>query len=304
MKKFLLVLLIFMTAWFTMDGSDFGDFDKIEKSKIEKSLKFNSSRKSLEVDNVFGAVKVTGYNGDVLKLRISKTIKAKTKEALLKAKNEVKLDITTDNGKILLYVDGPFRDDDHRREGRHSKKMKYIVQYDMEILVPRKVELSIKTVTEGDIDIQKIIGNCKVRHANGKIFIKDLNGNFNLKTANGKIEAIKVNGSGDVYTANGKVYVQFTKNPVSDCSFKTINGNVDVRFISGLSGSFNLKTLHGKIFSDFPFEYLPVKQMKGTRKDGRFVYKSNRFNSIKVGKGGPTISMDTLNGSLIIGKGV
>ncbi len=63
-------------------------------------------------------------------------------------------------------MNGPFRYNDRRRNGWQIKKLGYIVQYDMEIQVPQRVELSVKTITEGNIDIQKIIGKCRVRHAN------------------------------------------------------------------------------------------------------------------------------------------
>jgi len=111
-----------------------------------------------------------------------------------------------------------------------------------------------------------------------------------------------MDGSGNAHTVNGKVSVFFSRNPKSDCSFRTINGNVELSFPGRISADFLLKTFNGKIYSDYEVEYLPVSPVKGTRKNGKWVYKSSRFQAIRISSGGPNIKMDTLNGNLLIAK--
>ncbi len=277
------MLLVLVMSILLLQGDAFR-FEK--KEKISKTLKFQdpSKPKDLQVDNIFGSIAVTGYNGTEVKLIAHKTIKARTEGRIEKAQQEVKLDITEEGNIIDIYVDGPFRcrhKDD--REGRHDPG--YQVHYDFEIKVPRKTNIFLKTVTDGDIIVNGIEGEFEVNNVNGEITMGDLS------------------GSGKAHTVNGEVKVAFSKNPDSDCSFKTINGDIEVAFVKNLSADFHLKTFHGDAYSDFAVSYLPtVSSSSVERKNGKYVYKSNRYTDIRVGSGGPEIKMDTLNGDLLINK--
>jgi DUF4097 and DUF4098 domain-containing protein YvlB len=285
---FLLVLgfmLLFLAAGRHHD--DFSDLTEKETQTIKKDLEFGkgTQQRTFEIDNVFGSINVKGYSGTNVKLTVQKTIRARTKQTLQKAKEEVTLDISSENNHILVYVDGPFRRDDCKIN-LDLRDLGYIVQYDFEVSVPRSTAVSLKTVTNGDIDVTGI------------------NGDFNIRNVNGKIRILGIAGSGKAHTVNGKVETVFTKNPGSNCSFRTINGNLEVTFLPKLSADFQLKTFNGKIYSDFPPIYLPPSLIKGERKKGKYVYKSSRFQGIRIGSsGGPTIKMDTLNGNIILSKG-
>lgn len=290
MKRHTLILLILIFAFsVTSVSSKNADREKLkveEKEQIERTLHFQdlSRPKEVLVDNIFGSISVEGFNGQDVQLVVHKTIKARNKEKILKAREEVKLDIKEENNTIDLYVDGPFRDRDE--EGRHRGRWDpgYRVHYDFRIKVPRQTNLFLKTATDGKIRVENVEGEFDIRHANGRI------------------DLIEVAGSGNANTANGDVRVIFSKNPESDCSFKTVNGDVTVSFQKNLSADFRLKTFHGDGYSDFPITYLPSRAAKKGREDGKFVYKSDRSVGIRVDRGGPEILMDTLNGDLLIQK--
>lgn len=67
---------------------------------------------------------------------------------------------------------------------------------------------------------------------------------------------------------------------------------------------FRLKTFHGKAYTDFKYEKLPVKVEKSEKNNrkGQYVYRLNHLFGVRIGKGGPDIKMDTLNGNLFIKK--
>ncbi len=260
---------------------------QIQKTEdIQKTLTFadRSGTGEIVVDNIFGSITVEGYTGNDVKLTVHKTIKAKSQETLERARKEVMLDISTEGRTINLYVDGPFRDrdEDGRNEWRNPG---YQVQYDFAIKVPQRVNISLKTVTEGDIVVNGVEGDFDVRNVNGKVTITE------------------ITGSGRAHTVNGAVKVVFTRNPREDCSFKTVNGDVDVYFTDNLSADFQLKTFHGDMLTDYPVKYLPLKSApQGERKGGKYVYKGNRFVGVQTGSGGPEMTMDTLNGDILIHK--
>jgi hypothetical protein len=285
--RFLIILTLVLTFNFANSrSSDDEKYNVKEKEKIERTLRFQnpSQLKEVWIDNIFGSITVEGSNGEEVVLLVHKTIKAKNKEKLQKAREEVKLDIKEEGNTIDLYVDGPFRDYEGKRGKRGRYDPGYRVHYDFQVKVPHQTNLSLKTATDG------------------KIRVENVNGAFDIRHANGEIDLIEVAGSGDAHTANGDVRVIFSKNPQSSCSFKTVNGDVKVSFLKNLSADFRLKTFNGDGYSDFPIKYLPSRPAKKGRKDGKFIYKSDRFVGVRVDRGGPEILMDTFNGDLLIQK--
>jgi hypothetical protein len=254
-----------------------------ESKEIKKTLKFEGfgERRVLFVDNIFGSIDVTGYDGEEVILLAKKTIKGRTKEKIERAKKEVSLDISTKDNSIELYVDGPFRKQD-RSCHWEGEKFGYLVKYDFQLKLPKKVNIFLKTVNDGDIYVTNIEGDFTIRNVNGEISVKN------------------IAGSGKAHTVNGEVKVSFTKNPSEDCSFRTVNGDVQLKFPQRPSADFFLKTFNGGIYTDFDVIHLPSTPTKGKRIKGKFIYKSNRFQGVRIGRGGPKIKMDTLNGDLLI----
>lgn len=284
MKKTIFILLIFI-ATNTLVLAD-RNFRVEEKEEIRKTLNFQDPSKSKElvVDNVFGSIDVRGYDGQDVELLVHKTIRARSQEKMQKAKEEVQLEITEEANTIDLYVDGPFRCSNDRKRWRSWRDPGYEVLYNFTLKVPYQTSLYLKTVNKGKITVQNVKGE------------------FAIRNVNGEIEIDKVVGSGEAHTVNGKVKVLFSQNPRSDCSFRTINGNIEVTFLEDLSADFRLKTFNGDAYSDFPFSYTPSKPAVQGRKEGKYVYKSDRFTGVRIGKGGPEIKMDTLNGDILIAR--
>jgi len=85
--------------------------------------------------------------------------------------------------------------------------------------------------------------------------------------------------------------------------FKSFNGKLDVTFQPSLSADLRLKTFNGHAYTDFDVTTLPVPGESGERKDGKFVYKTDRLTSMRVGAaGGPELRFETFNGDIHIQK--
>ncbi|MCP5104210.1 MAG: hypothetical protein GY950_12560 [bacterium] len=284
MRRLLLIILTLLLTALLTEAHNFKKNLKVKESKnIEKTLTFNDGSKpgTFKIDNVFGAIHLEGYEGNAVKMSAVKTIKAKSKEKLQAAQKEVKLEISSEGNTINVLVDGPFRKKDGSINWNTMEKG-YIVQYDFTVKVPRKTELSLRTID------------------NGGISVNGVRGDFDIHGVNGGIRMKEIFGSGNAHTVNGKVLVDFVKNPTGDCSFHTINGKIELNCRPGLSADFQFKTFNGKIYSDFPYKYLPAAPGKGKRENGRYVYKSNRFQGVRIAKGGAAIKMETLNGNIYI----
>jgi DUF4097 and DUF4098 domain-containing protein YvlB len=109
-----------------------------------------------------------------------------------------------------------------------------------------------------------------------------------------------VEGSGSVSTVNGGVKVAFASNPKAATSFHSVNGTLDVTFRGGLNADVHMKTMNGGMYTDFPVTTLPIASTQPEQRNGKFVWRSNRMTGVRIGSGGPELSFETLNGSVLI----
>jgi len=257
-----------------------------KKEETTKTLRFaDPSRPGrVVVDNIFGFIHVEGYDGREVELALTKTVFARNDARLEAAQAEVKLDITEQGDKVDLYVDGPFRDSERERRVRQRRDPGYEVRYDFTLRVPRRVDLDLATVTDGDI------------------LVRGVEGEFAVHNVNGKVRLDAVAGSGEAETVNGEVRVVFRRPPGSDCSFKTLNGDVTLFFPGVPSADFRLRTMHGDLYTDFDVAPLPPGPATSERREGKFTYQSDRFVGVRTGKGGPEVRCETMNGDVLIKK--
>ncbi len=254
-----------------------------EKEEVKKSFRLaDADRRQLVVDNINGEINVVGYDGDSIELVAHKEIKAESDKKLEEAKREVKLEIKEEKNKIVFYVDAPWRSG----EGIHYRGWHYCgydVIYDFDLKVPRKMSLYLKTVNHG------------------KVLVQSVEGEFEIHNVNAGVEMSDINGPALVSTVNGPIKVSFAQNPGSECSFKTVNGKIEVVLHDGLNADMKLKTFNGKVYTDFEVSSVPredrtVEERRGSRR----IYRRGDSYTVRVGKGGPEFSFDTLNGSIYV----
>jgi hypothetical protein len=285
-RKSIVRVLLGMLGPETVSAKSRDDDDRYlssrDEEKIQKSFTLPAAgQKSLEIDNVWGSIEVVADTTDKVDLTVQRTNRAESKNKLELAKKEVTLDVTQEEGAVKLYVNGPFRcqcDD-----CRHSRDDDgYRVKMDFKVHVPRDIDIKVKTVNEG------------------RVVVRNINGSFLVRNVNGDIEMDNVAGSGTARTVNGPVIVSFRQNPHENSEFKTVNGNIELRFVHDLSADFRFKTFNGAIYSDFPVTTLPVHAIQEERRDGKMVYRADRYTGARVNSGGPEIQIENLNGDIRI----
>lgn len=251
-----------------------------EQETIEKNLTLSGQPMRLVVDNLDGYVHVTGTaSGSQVHVVAHKTIRAETQADLNQAKSEVKLDMTEQPGSVSIDYEAPWRCNGNCSGCCNEHRHFYEVTYDIDVQAPRAARMVISTV-------------------NGPLEVNQVNGDFDIHGVNGGIRMTAIGGSGDVHTVNGPINIQFARNPSQPCSFKSVNGTLDAQFEPGLSADLLFKIFHGQIYSDFDVTPLAVPPGEPERKNGMFVYRSNRLSGGRAGHGGPQLSFDTLNGSI------
>ena len=249
----------------------------------------NPQAARVEVDNVFGSIRVTAGTGREVVVVANELVTAETKEKLAEARQEVKLDMAQKGDTVRLYVDGPFRCDCgdccKDKQGRRNRGFDgYQVKYDFEIQAPAGSSLWLRTINDGEIKVNGIAGD------------------YNVENINGGIEFLEAGGSGRIYALNGGVKVTFQRNPRAASTFGSLNGEVELQFQPDLAADFRIKTFNGEVYTDFPVTSLPLQPASLERRNGRLTRKGDRYTGVRIGAGGPEIKLDGFNGDMRILK--
>jgi hypothetical protein len=279
MKKWLFLIVVVLITGSLPAGND--GWAHQAKEPVERRLTLDRPGEAvtLDVDNVIGSITVTAADGSDIGLSAVRLARAATAEDLQRAGREVKLEITQKDNFVRLYVDGPFRAKENRGQER-----RYSVRYDFTLTVPRRTEIRLKTVTGGDVRVSGTEGPFRVDNVNGRIVMNGMA------------------GDGHAATVNGSVHADFRRGPARPCEFHTVNGDIDLAFPEELNADVRLKTLNGDAWSDFEFTALAANPPISERRDGLTRIAADHCRNLRLGKGGPIIAMETVNGDVTIAR--
>jgi hypothetical protein len=148
---------------------------------------------------------------------------------------------------------------------------------------------------ENDVSVRftvKLPKGVRIRtnSVNGELSIAGATAEVVAHTVNGRIDAASTTGPVDARTVNGEINVRMDAIPASteDLEYSTVNGSVTIELPSDFSGELEMETVNGSLQSDFPVTM-----------QGRW---NPRHLRAKIGEGGPTIRLKTVNGSVELRK--
>lgn len=161
-------------------------------------------------------------------------------------------------------------DEDNYR-GRTDRRMRENdVVVDFSIRVPKGVKVAARTVN-GDVRVDDAAAEVDAESVNGGVIVSTVGGPVNAQTTNGSVRATM-----------GK----FDLN--SDLRFSSVNGSVVVEFMGEIDANIELTTTNGHFLTDFPVTIT-----------GRI---DPRHLRATLGKGGPRIRLETVNGNVELRK--
>jgi hypothetical protein len=254
----------------------------VETRALEDSVPIDAAAPlHVVVDDVFGSIKVTAHDAATVEMHATETVRAKSRFDLGRPRSDVTLRTERDGGEVAFLVRRP----DGQCDCSSNHWDGYVVEYDIELEVPRGASLDLSTVNEGDIVVDGVEGDFEIANVNGAIRLGGLRGSGHIRTVNGPIEAV------------------FAHAPAGPVSFKTINGRVEAAFPDDLSADLRFKTMHGEIWTDFKGEPLAAAVTREHAQRGNgWVLRSSSQGGIRVGNGGPTHEFETLNGDIVVRK--
>jgi len=233
---------------------------------------------AIEVANIFGSIEIVGSDSDDVQMDVDKSIRARSNQALERAKKEVTLNTSKDSG--LLRVGVKYPSPCAPPDCWSFEDRSYRVTMNFRLRVPHNSDLTLKTV-EGR-----------------EVRVRDVSGTFAISNVNGPITMEEVTGSGTARTVNGPIKVTFRKNPERDCQFASVNGGVSLYFLKNLSADFRFRTFSGSVDSDFPILAAPMSAPAEERRGAGVYFRTSAFEGGRVGAGGPLIRVESLNGNV------
>jgi hypothetical protein len=160
---------------------------------------------------------------------------------------------------------------------------------DLDIQVPSKTSLNLKTMNGGNIVIEGVDGEIEVTNMNGGVTLNNISGSVVAHSMNGKVVA-----SLRQATANKPM------------AFTSMNGNIDVTLPPSLKANMKMRTDNGEIYSDFDIQIRPSNGPTTTdnrSRGGPFRVELDKNVLGAVNGGGPDFDLRTLNGNIYIRKG-
>jgi hypothetical protein len=235
----------------------------------------------LVIENIWGNVRVrTGTTREIV-VTVDEKRSAPTQELFELSKRMIYLEVEADAAGVSMVVGKPPEVLRDRRERCRGCR----VDYQFEVTVPPGTQIDVSTVTDGSIDVAGAGGSVSASNVNGPVAANNLQDCEQIESINGEVE------------------VSFARAPSRDCSIKTINGDITLTVPGGAGLDASLSMMQGKVVSEFDLEplALPAKVQQSTQ-DGHFVYRIEQASGVRLGNGGPTFSIESLNGDLRIRK--
>lgn len=234
----------------------------------------------LLIDNIWGNVRVRIGSAREIAVTVDEKRSAPSQELFELSKQTIFLDVQANADGVAMVVGKP---EDTTVRPRINRCRGCRVDYQFEVTVPPGTQIDVSTVTDGGIDVAGGGGPVSASNVNGPVAVKDLQECSQIESVNGEVE------------------VSFARAPSRDCSIKTINGDITLTVPRGTGLDAALSVMQGNIVSEFDLEPLALPAKIDQRKEeGRFVYHIEQAAGIRLGSGGPTFSIESLNGDLRI----
>jgi len=161
---------------------------------------------------------------------------------------------------------------------------------DLEIQVPTRTNLNLKTLNGGNINVEGIEGDIDVTNTNGNVTLVNSGG-----------------GSVVAHSENGRVTASLRELiPNKSLSFSSMNGNLDITLPANVKANLRIRSDNGDTWT--AFDNLQVRPSNPTsvqdpNNRGRYRIQTDRTTNVTINGGGPELDLRTLNGNIYIRKG-
>ena len=277
-------ILLVLTAMASVGTLAAQNYPEREERGFTRTLRFaGTGERTLQVRANHAVVRLTGAVGTDVEIEARQTLRARNPSDLGDALREVVLDTADDAATVALVVRVGTQpvcgDGDSRWSADDWSRPRYEVATELMIRAPRDVRIRICTI-DGDVQTDGMAAD------------------YDVSTVRGDITMTGLEGSGRMTAVRGSVIASFARTPRDATAFRSISGEVVVTLPQDLDADLRMKTMRGDLFTDFDVTGVVQRPDSGERRNGRYRYRSSGYSLFRVGKGGPELSFDTLNGDV------
>jgi DUF4097 and DUF4098 domain-containing protein YvlB len=160
------------------------------------------------------------------------------------------------------------------------------VSVDYEVKVPEGIRLAEVHTVNGGLDLTGPFSRADASTVNGGVHIENASGTLDLETTNGSIKAVNVRGGINAQTTNGSIQLDL-KTLEAEVQAETTNGGITLRLDAPqeINATLDARTTNGSISFDFPVTVQSLEKSKHALRG-------------QIGRGGPLVSLRTVNGSV------
>lgn len=180
----------------------------------------------VELDNINGAVHITGWDRNEVKVDAVKY--ANSKERL----DEAKIRVDASSSLVSIRTEYPDHDLTFNSFGHNNPAS---VEYTL--TVPRSARLDEIKLVNGALDIQAVSGEVNASSVNGGVTLRGSEGRTEVSTVNGRldVEFTRITATAELSSVNGSLMVTLPSDAKAEIEASTVSGRISNDF--GLSTS-------------------------------------------------------------------
>lgn len=251
----------------------------VEESKTwTDSFPVTTSKPTLEIDNIWGDVRVRpGKPGEIL-VTVQERRSAPDQKRFDRSLQTLSLSTETDDNGVAFFVGN--RDSNwHGRDNCRGCR----VDYQFDVIVPVDTQLDVSTVNDGRIDIAGVSGSVSAANVNGPIAIAGMR------------------NCDELNSVNGEVNLGFVTAPGENCNIETINGDITLTMPGDADFDVTMDLFNGRMLTQLPVNPLAIPaRVEHIESGGRHQYRIEQHAGVRIGAGGPTFTISSMNGDIRI----
>jgi len=237
-----------------------------------------TSTPHLEISNIWGGVRVRAGKTDEIVVTVAESRTAPSQAMFDLSLERIRLNLDVTGNSVSMMV-GDREERWHNMDDCRGCR----VDYQFDILVPPDAIIDVGTVMDGLVDVSGIAGVVSASNVNGSVTVE------------------QIRNCDHVSSVNGRVKIQFSEAPVRDCEIETVNGDITLNMPDDTSLDVTADLFNGDIKSDFPVDALSMPAtVEYVEEDGRSIYRIQKLSGVRIGAGGPTYSVASINGDVRI----
>ena len=262
-KNLVFLIIVALLALLLMGWAPAPD----SQEEFQKTLPL-SPQGTFSLKNVNGEVRISTWKEGQVEIKALKKTN-KGAENLQK----VKIEVTASADSVSVDTVYP----KHENTG---------VKVDYDVRVPEGVNLGGVESVNGGVVITGPFGRVSASTTNGSVRAENASGSLKLETTNGDVEALRVSSPISAHSTNGEITLELVKLE-AEVRAETTNGRITLRLGAGqeINGLLEAETTNGTISFDIPITVQSLEKSK------------HRLRG-QIGRGGPLISLETVNGSI------